>query len=73
MWYAMAVWLAAASGPQWVPVTDHTFQTRSDCIEWVIENTDFDEMVVDQWHLTVLDDGVKDQFGVACVTPTTET
>jgi len=72
VWYALAVWLMTTP-PTVVPVVMQTFETKSECIEYITDNSDFNETVLDMYHITILDDGIKDMFGVACQVKTQET
>ena len=72
MWYAIAVWFAMAE-PMVIPVVMTQFRTQADCIEYIIENSDFNMVVHEQPNIIWLDDGVEDQFAIACQTRTQET
>ena len=71
MWYAIAVWFAMAE-PMAVPVVMQEFKTQTDCIEYIIENSDFNMVVHEQPNIIWLDDGVEDQFAIACQTRVSE-
>lgn len=71
MWYALAVWLAMGE-PVVQPVVKITFNTKSECIEYIIENSDFNMMIHEQPHIIWLDDGVEDKFAVVCQTRVVE-
>ena len=72
MWYAIAVWFAMAE-PMVIPVVMTQFRTQADCIEYIIENSDFNMVVHEQPNIIWLDDGIEDQFAIACQTRTQET
>ena len=72
MWQALAVWFIMQP-PMMVPVVKLTFDTKSECVTYITDNSDFTEVVFDQHHAVMLDDGTKDMFGVACITRTNET
>ena len=71
MWYALVVWFAMGE-PITHPIEPITFDTRAECIEYVVENTEFNTLMFEDWSRTILDDGIEDDFAAVCITRTTE-
>lgn len=72
MWYALAVWFAMGD-PIAMPVVEVPFKTQSDCVEYIVENSDFNLVVHEQPNMIWLDDGKEDKFAIVCQTRTRET
>jgi len=72
MWYAVAVWFLMAP-PVVMPITQVPFHSKAECIEYVIEHSEFNIKVHEVPSSVWLDDGVEDRFAVACMTRTKET
>ena len=72
MWYALAVWFMTTP-PTAVPIVNIQFETKSECVAYITEHSNYDKVLLDMHHIIILDDGVQDMFGVACQTRTQET
>ena len=70
MWYLLAV-MFTAEGPVTTHVEQVSYRTQTECIERALD-FDFDTLVMEDYHVVVLDNGVEDSFGLACITETGE-
>lgn len=71
MWFALAVWFAM-DPPMVIPIVKQTFNSKSECVEYIISNSDFNKTVYENHNIIILDDGIQDRFGAACQTRTQE-
>lgn len=71
MWFAVAVWFLS-SPPMAMPVVNIAFDSKTECIEYIVSNSDFNIVIHEQPNIIFLDDGVEDRFAIACQTRTKE-
>lgn len=71
MWYALAIWFVSAE-PMVIPVVNIQFDSKSECVSYIVEHSNFNIMIHEQPNIVFLDDGVEDKFAIVCQTQTKE-